>query len=371
MQRRISVLKIKKKLHKLQNELPRRPTVTDTPFVLPKSLSTVVRKSNFSQTSLQKMSDSIGCYLGLLNSVKVTIGIESSEHMMAPAGSSDKVGQPGLYSVKGGGVREIQITKKFRFKLKHILAILAHECTHNYLFHHGVRESDEAENEILTDIATAYLGLGHLIIPGYKPITWTSDYWTCIIASGYTTHTTRIGYVTSGVVRKAIIISAKARKLLPREVVTSLYSIWDKLVVSLFLLPYGIRLRNDKNKKIRNTVFMERRCRLLKDCKDKIDEIDKIHNKLGERINRISHKRNASSVDIQDGHMIVEISNKIALGEVTLKTKEILETISKRGVLDNKNKKLHREAKRIKELRNVVFGWDKLLSKYDNDTIYL
>lgn len=51
-----------------------------------------------------------------------------------------------------------------------VLAVLAHELTHLYLFNHTIDLSKKSvlDNELLTDIAAIYLGLGKLILNGHR-----------------------------------------------------------------------------------------------------------------------------------------------------------------------------------------------------------
>jgi ribosomal protein S27AE len=51
-------------------------------------------------------------------------------------------------------------------------AILAHELTHYFLETKNIRLPDTEENERMTDLATAYLGLGKLTLNGYYPVSW-------------------------------------------------------------------------------------------------------------------------------------------------------------------------------------------------------
>lgn len=58
----------------------------------------------------------------------------------------------------------IELHQKHAERPKEIIAILAHEITHIFLYKHNISFSDENENEILTDTAAAYLGLGSYIL---------------------------------------------------------------------------------------------------------------------------------------------------------------------------------------------------------------
>lgn len=65
---------------------------------------------------------------------------------------------------------ELNITNKYSpFVMG---AILAHELTHYYLGTKNIWLTNTEENERMTDLATAYLGLGKLTLNGYSPITW-------------------------------------------------------------------------------------------------------------------------------------------------------------------------------------------------------
>lgn len=52
-------------------------------------------------------------------------------------------------------------------------ATLAHELTHHFLDTKTIRREGTEANEILTDLAAVYLGLGKLTLNGYETISWT------------------------------------------------------------------------------------------------------------------------------------------------------------------------------------------------------
>jgi len=190
----------------------RKPTAEPV-YTLPRRIHRDVIESSFSQASLQNLSDNIGYFLGLLHSVKVSIGIESSEYMLADTATMDEAGRIGLYKVRGGARREIQLTKKFRFQFKHVMAILVHESMHNFLYNHRIRLDDTDQNEVLTDVSIAYFGLGRDVMKGYEPIVWTSDHWSHGNQYGHTTHTYTIGYVPSSLIGYAVYRAAVIRNL--------------------------------------------------------------------------------------------------------------------------------------------------------------
>lgn len=47
-----------------------------------------------------------------------------------------------------------------KYNLYHYAAVIAHECTHCYLFRNNITLSDTHENEVLTEVAAVYLGFG-------------------------------------------------------------------------------------------------------------------------------------------------------------------------------------------------------------------
>jgi len=70
-----------------------------------------------------------------------------------------------------------------------ILAILAHEITHEYLYVNNISFSNKYENEILTDIAAIFLGFGKLMLNGSE----NEDIWKNYYFGGSTTITDKLG----------------------------------------------------------------------------------------------------------------------------------------------------------------------------------
>jgi len=70
-----------------------------------------------------------------------------------------------------------------------ILAILAHEITHEYLYINNISFSNKYENEILTDIAAIFLGFGKLMLNGSE----NEDVWKNYYFGGSTTIADKLG----------------------------------------------------------------------------------------------------------------------------------------------------------------------------------
>lgn len=189
--------------------------------------------SDYSDTSVQSVANHVGYYLGIIESVKVHVYREMSEFMLRTR--NDNTDQNvGLYTVTGyGNKREIHIIKKYKFDVSNVLAILAHESTHNYLYKHRVSENDTYLNEILTDLACVYCGLGELLYDGYNQIE-TSFYQEKDLSG--TVHniynSIKIGYIDRNQIEYAMFFSAIARSKKYLGIKLPLferYSIWRSI----------------------------------------------------------------------------------------------------------------------------------------------
>lgn len=93
----------------------------------------------------------------------------------------------------------IDINKDFKGDSEKVLAILAHEICHKVLYiHHLYYPNIEVENEILTDLATVFVGFGKLSLNGcYSKHTSTqTEYRDGTNVDVTTTYTNRIGYLS-------------------------------------------------------------------------------------------------------------------------------------------------------------------------------
>ncbi|MES9808596.1 hypothetical protein [Streptomyces cinereoruber] len=62
----------------------------------------------------------------------------------------------------------VEVHERFRTRRRDVGAVLAHEITHVLLHRLDLRFPRTAENEILTDVAAAYLGAGWLLLDAYR-----------------------------------------------------------------------------------------------------------------------------------------------------------------------------------------------------------
>jgi len=228
MQRELTARQITKILKHIKESVPSPPTVSDTIYKKPEHI--------FDIKQIQEVSNHMGFFLGLLQSVTViTRPKERDQFVVAASGSTKKekeiVDYSGLYKVCRTGQKNIEIVSNSGFYFRHYLAVIAHETTHNYLFHHSIKPNGFDE-EIYTDLAAIYLGFGPLLIDGYEPCEWTDHY-----KPDKPTHAFQLGYIDVATAKKALVISAKFRGWKTSEVVSQLKGL-DKLIFRLGKVTY-------------------------------------------------------------------------------------------------------------------------------------
>jgi len=107
------------------------------------------------EQDLQDITNEISKYLDLIN-------IPYAKYEWGIKLEPDTAGQI-RYS---NSIQSIQIPFFYVGKKYGIGCILAHEITHAYLFSKGIILNDLNENEMLTDLASIFLGLGKFILNG-------------------------------------------------------------------------------------------------------------------------------------------------------------------------------------------------------------
>jgi hypothetical protein len=119
------------------------------------------------------------------------VGLDSLTFIIIYAQQSENVA--GHINLNRSNDVFIEIDSKFNFDCDIILSILAHEICHKYLYINDIILFPEYENEMLTDAATIFTGLGKLSLNGCEKTSQTTS------TSGNTTTTTitthKIGYM--------------------------------------------------------------------------------------------------------------------------------------------------------------------------------
>jgi len=112
------------------------------------------------EQDLQRVAAEIAKHLGILRapSVNYDWGLK-----MEPEVAGQIRAATPIYSIR---LPFFYVGKKYALG-----AILAHEMTHAFLFSRGILLDDPHENEMLTDLAAVFIGLGKLLINGLISMT--------------------------------------------------------------------------------------------------------------------------------------------------------------------------------------------------------
>ena len=151
-------------------------------FRLSLRAETDILYSDFSEESIRRIVKAILGYLGI-SSAFLKIVVQSDRNV-----SRFSVGDPaGKYVSRGWLNKSVHIALKPSYSLYEVVAILAHECMHHFLWLNGLEHHEEEKNELLVDVAVLYFGFGHYISKGYEPISKVK---------GDTIHTAKLGYIS-------------------------------------------------------------------------------------------------------------------------------------------------------------------------------
>jgi len=333
---------IRKHINWLRGHLPDPPTAVSGCFSVPGHMLQAVAASGFSAQALQAIADNMGSFLGLLGSAKVCVSRQGSGWHAPPA-------QAGSYT--GGSRPEIHVVLQPHLTVDQALGVLAHECTHRYLEYRGALPPDKSEAEVMTDVAGAYLGLGGILLKGYEPAEWTTDYWRTAVAYGWTRHAHSIGYVAAALLRLAIAESAVQRRMVALAAPLGWPAqLWVGLLV------WRARRRDRKSEERRRA----RALALLHKCA----ELERNYRQFGVRLLALSQRR-PGCIRPDDACKLVQLAHKLQLGQlepalaVALKQAQALAEAQRAAEED-----LSRIEGRISSLAGTLHEWDALLSKY-------
>lgn len=128
-------------------------------YEVPPEISKELKRDKYSLKTLQSLADSIVVHTGAYNAVEVLIKDSVSGNDIS-----------GVYEVHGKADWQVHLYEDTCYSLSQIIAVLIHECVHNFLYYYNLEIYPEEENEILTDVTAVFLGFGELLMQGYKPI---------------------------------------------------------------------------------------------------------------------------------------------------------------------------------------------------------
>lgn len=335
MQQILTHKEVDKKIKYLHNKLLNNKSIPTDIYLVPNNYYNELNNNNYSQEIIQKVTNHIIDFLGIPSNIEVTIGIETSNNMLLEYSKLETVDQVGVYKVIGRYNKKIQITKKLNFEFIHILAILMHEITHDYLYYNNIMLDNELENEILTDLASVYLGFGYFLRNGYTPIYYTDD--------SNIKRYIKIGYVNPLSIKYAIKKSALIRKSKP---IASLLPLWDRLKINYQIMKSNRELKNKKkllNKKIERTLNQ--------------------YNSVSDKLKKLSNTDN--NISKHDGKILIDIASSLTREDLYRKIQSIQ---NKYENLKKKNNitisQINVLIKSITDIKSTVSKWEKLIDKY-------
>ena len=246
--------------------------------------------------------------------------------------SAEKVG---LYKVFGDSEREIHITKKAKFDLNQILAILIHESIHNYLDYYKIKKEVEYDNEILTDLTAVYLGFGKYLLNGYKTIEYP-------ILNG--TRYTQIGYIKYKDIIKAMNYSALKRNIV--EIAHSL------------TLGQKLKIKKEINKRKNHLLIKEKINMILK----KINILYNSYNECTIMFKRLSSEKIQKSFSDQESKILYTFAQMLSTQKIIVK----LNLLKKE--LDNEEnhriKNINQIELKVNSIEDRISKWYYLLKDY-------
>lgn len=147
------------KIEYILNKFGERRILTRGLYEVPPEIRRELKKDKYSLKTLQKLADSIVAHTGAYNMVEVVIKDSVSGNDIS-----------GLYEVHGKADWQVHLYQDNCYSISQIIAVLIHECVHNFLYYYDLEIYPEEENEILTDVTAVFLGFAELLMQGYKPI---------------------------------------------------------------------------------------------------------------------------------------------------------------------------------------------------------
>lgn len=316
------------KIELLSSKLDGRLNLADPVYTAPKRLLKKAISKVFSTSAIQDLADNIIDFLGLKKGFKVYVLSKQTNHFGIG-------GSIGMYNIIGNYHQEINIIKEPMLKIKHYMAILAHEITHHFLYHYNIYLPDTKQNEMLTDIAGVYIGLGGVLYNGYKPITFITDYKHTFNQVSYKKHIIKIGYLSSKDIQQTIVKVAIVKNV--KEYLKYLNMI-NKLKVWL-------HLRNKKTKTITQETQNIKQSRKVKDLKQ-------LYIKLTKNLDIIMVKKPVN-INAHDSKIIVEIVNMLS-------SENYKQQIDKLEKDMEKNKK----SDQVDFLFKKFLHWNRVLERY-------
>jgi len=146
--------------------------------------------------SPSQFTDALGCH-PIIGVQRLAVTI--AKHLQLPAGCAivnfRDMNEPGRVELTSDETCLVELHSRYKKEHQDIPGILAHEITHVFLHRLGLGFSDTQKNEVFTDTAATYLGVGWLCLNAYR---MSEESYVNIEAReiGKRTVEHRIGYLT-------------------------------------------------------------------------------------------------------------------------------------------------------------------------------
>lgn len=147
-------------IHRVETAFPCRPQ----PYRIPEQIYTVLKDNPHEERAVSALILDIHRFLGMDTSDLRCDIRYIHDYGMEEKG--DKDNPAGSYMDCGDGSRLITIYLRKRYNLYTVTSIVAHETMHHFLEKQKIKYTNIAENELLTDVATLYLGFEEYMVKG-------------------------------------------------------------------------------------------------------------------------------------------------------------------------------------------------------------
>lgn len=156
----LSPLSILNRMKKIENAIPRKDFDVYTAQSFPNS-------GNITNEDLQKEAKFMLEFCGLKGYETDILFAKTEQGVGGYITSSSNIYERAVH---------IKVSDEYIGYPERCLAVLAHEICHKVIDVNGLHDTDTDENETLTDLATIYMGLGEIILRGYKSHTHILGY---------------------------------------------------------------------------------------------------------------------------------------------------------------------------------------------------
>lgn len=302
--------------------------VEEKTYRIPKAIKKNIKKSDFSNESMQKLADDICDFLGIYNPIKVYMLSKMTDHIGI-------AGSIGTYNARRVGKSEVNICKEHFLRFEHYVAIIVHEIIHHYLNERSIFFQDEYENEVLTDIAAIFMGFGHFFAKAYDTIHWTEDIDDPF--NSFRICTVKIGYLHLPQVQYALYKTARLREI--ERYIFSVPVLYQLKLGFFFLILYMAR-RQENNRRRKKQKEHNMINQVLSD-------IEKQYTLLEEAYNLIMSAPPAKASG-PEANEVVDIVNRMSTGQV----KQEVESCSADSDLN-----------RLQSLVEKITRWNRILAK--------